>query len=154
MEIEKYKIKEILCLKGIYVGPTVGISMQPMLKDRNDTIVVRPKIERLKRLDVALYKRGKQYVMHRIIEPIDGGYHIRGDNCYYDEIVAEEDVIGVLTEFYHKDKHCFCTDKKYLRYAEKRVNNYKRRLFFYNIKAKLGAGCKKFLRIFKRKKDR
>ena len=55
MENERLKIEEVLQLKGSYIGPTVGVSMLPMLKNRRDTIVVKPKTERLKRLDVALY---------------------------------------------------------------------------------------------------
>ena len=123
MEKEKYKIEDVIEEKGVYIGPTVGVSMLPMLKNRRDTIVVRPKTERLKRLDVALYKRGDAYVLHRVIQPIEDGYIIRGDNCYADEHILEEDVFGVLTEFFRKDKHYFCTDKKYLRYAERRIRS-------------------------------
>ena len=63
-------------------------------------------------------------MLHRVIEVKDGGYVIRGDNCYGDEAVREGDVLGVLTEFFRKDKHVFCTDKKYLRYAKRRVKLY------------------------------
>ena len=97
---EKLKIEDVLKEKGVYMGPTVGVSMLPMLKNRRDTIVVKPKTERLKRLDVALYKRGEDYILHRVLGVIDGGYIIRGDNCYADENVPEDAVIGVLTEFF------------------------------------------------------
>lgn len=146
MERETLKIEEVLALQGQYVGPTVGVSMLPMLKNRRDTIVVKPKTERLKALDVALYRRGGNYVLHRVIKPIDGGYIIRGDNCYSDENIPEEDVFGVLTEFFRKDKHYFCTDKKYVKYAERRVKNYKRRRFFMRIKWKVKGATKKVLR--------
>ncbi len=137
METELKKIEEVLREKGVYVGPTVGVSMQPMLKSRRDTIVVRPKSERLKPLDVALYKRGDTYIMHRVIEVYEDGYLIRGDNCYYDERVLENDVLGVLTEFFHKDKRIDCFNKKYLRYAKKRVKRYPVRLFFVRVKGKI-----------------
>ena len=55
---EKLKIEEVLEKEGKYVGPTVGVSMRPMLKEGRDTIVVLAKKERLKPLDVALYIRG------------------------------------------------------------------------------------------------
>lgn len=152
MENGKMKIEEVLAERGVYIGPTVGVSMLPMLKNRRDTIVVKPKTERLKRLDVALYKRGELYVLHRVLQPIDGGYIIRGDNCYADENVPEEAVFGVLTEFFRKDKHYFCTDKKYLKYAEKRVKRYKIRRFFVRIKMKIKGGIKKVLRLFGIKK--
>ena len=152
MNNEKLKIEDVLREKGAYIGPTVGISMLPMLKNRRETIVVKPKTERLKRLDVALYRRGDAYVLHRVLEPIDGGYLIRGDNCYSDEHIPEEDVFGVLTEFFRKNKHYYCTDKKYIRYAERRLKTYKSRRFFVRIKGKIKGGCKKVLRAFGLKK--
>ena len=152
MKTVKLKIEEILAEQGVYVGPTVGVSMLPMLKNRRDTIVVKPKTERLKRLDVALYRRGEDYVLHRVLAPIDGGYLIRGDNCYLDELIPEEDVFGVLVEFFRKDKHILCTDKKYLRYANRRIKTYKTRRFFVRAKGKIKGGCKKVLKALKLKK--
>ena len=107
LEIDKTNrmtIEQVLEQTGVYVGPTVGVSMLPMLKNRRDSIIVAKKTERLKPLDVALYKRGDDYVLHRVLKPVDGAYIIRGDNCYSDEYILEEQVIGVLTEFYRKDK--------------------------------------------------
>lgn len=147
---EKFTIERVLEEKGVYIGPTVGISMLPMLKQRRDTIVVRPKTDRLKRLDVALYKRGEAYVLHRVLETKEGYYIIRGDNCYADEIVPEDTVIGVLTEFFQKGKHFYCTDPKYIRYAEKRLKTYKFRRFFVRIKRKLGAIKRKIFGTKKR----
>ena len=152
MEHERLKIEDVLKEKGIYVGPTVGVSMLPMLKNRRDTIVVKPKTERLKRFDVALYRRGDAYVLHRVLQPIDGGYVIRGDNCYSDEYIPEEDVFGVLTEFFRKNKHIYCTDEKYLKYVNKRLKTYKTRRFFVRIKWKVRGACKKVLKALKLKK--
>jgi hypothetical protein len=94
---------------------------------------------------VALYRRGDAYVLHRVLQPIDGGYIIRGDNCYADEKVPEDAVIGVLTEFFRKGKHFYCTDKKYIKYAEKRLKTYKIRRFFVMFKAKCRRGAKRVL---------
>ena len=150
------KIEDVLATQGVYVGPTVGVSMLPMLKSRRDTIVVRPKIERLKPLDVALYKRGDAYVLHRVITPIEGGYLIRGDNTYSDEHIPEAAVFGVLTEFYRKKKKepILCTDKKYLAYAKRRVKTYKVRRFFVRIKWKIRALGGKILRVLGLRKKR
>ena len=149
---EKLTIEEVLNEKGVYMGPTVGISMLPMLKTRRDTIVVKAKTERLKRLDVALYKRGEDYILHRVLAAVDGGYIIRGDNCYVDENVPENAVIGVLTEFFRKDKHILCTDKKYIRYAEKRLKRYKIRRFFVVKKRNIFSFGGRLLRKLKLKK--
>ena len=143
---KKYTIEEVLAEKESYVGPTVGVSMLPMLKNRRDTIVVKQKTERLKALDVALYKRGDKYVLHRVLKVVEGGYIIRGDNCYEDENVPEQAVIGVLTEFFRKGKHFYCTDKKYLKYVERRLKTYKLRRFFMRIKFKCKNAVKKVLK--------
>ena len=141
-------IEQVLEETGVYVGPTVGVSMLPMLKNRRDSIIVSKKKDRLKPLDVALYKRGDDYVLHRVLKPVEGAYIIRGDNCYSDEIIPEEDVFGVLTEFFRKDKHFLCTDKKYLRYAKRRVKTYPIRRVFVSCKCKLKAIAKRILRLF------
>ena len=67
----------------------------------------------------------------RGISVIDGGYIIRGDNCYSDEKIPESAVFGVLKEYFRKNRHIDCaTDEKYLRYAKRRVKNYRLRRFF------------------------
>ena len=148
MDVEKLKIEDVLLEKGVYIGPTVGVSMLPMLKNRRDTIVVRPKTERLKRLDVALYKRGDAYILHRVLDQTETGYIIRGDNCYSDENVPENAVIGVLTEFFRKGKHVSCTDAKYIAYANKRLKSYKTRRVFVLTKYKIRRFCAKIFRFF------
>ena len=152
MQQEKQKIEDVLLTCGKYVGPTSGVSMLPMLKDRRDTIVVLPKTERLKPLDVALYKRGDLYVLHRVLSVTPDGYIIRGDNCYSDENVPETAVIGVLSEFFRKDKHYYCTDKKYLKYVKKRLKSYKLRLLFMKSKWRCVGAVKKALRILRLKR--
>ena len=145
VEQEKLKIEDVLEREGKYVGPTVGVSMLPMLKNRRDTVIISKKTERLKPYDVALYKRGKDYVLHRVLLVTDTGYIIRGDNCYSDEIVPEETVIGVLTEFYRKGKHIVCTDKKYLRYAKRHVKMYPLRRRYVLLKGGVKRLIKKMI---------
>ncbi len=142
-EQNKWTIEEVLLSQGKYIGPTVGVSMLPMLKTRRDTIVVAKKTERLKPLDVALYKRGDAYILHRVLQVTEDGYIIRGDNCYVDEIVPEGDVIGVLTEFFRKNEQYTVDDERYLQYVQKRLRRYKSRRFFVLTKRKLVGLVKK-----------
>ena len=65
---DKRKIEDVLRQEGMYVSTTVGVSMFPMLRNRQDTIIVMPYEGRLKKYDVPLYKRGSDYILHRIIE--------------------------------------------------------------------------------------
>lgn len=118
------KIEELLKSDGRYLSTTRGVSMRPMLKSGRDVIVVLPKTERLKPYDVALYRRGESYVLHRVIGITDSGYVIRGDNTYTDEIVPESAVIGVLAEYFSKKRTVKVTDKRYLRYSRRVVRLY------------------------------
>ena len=60
-----------------------GVSMRPLFRTATDAIFVK-KIpdEKLKNLDIVLFKRGAQYVLHRIVDKRpDGCFVIAGDNC-------------------------------------------------------------------------
>ena len=86
--------EEILEKDGKLVYKTKGVSMNPMLYQNRDLVVIEVPKGRLKKYDVALYKRGKSYVLHRVIEVNENGtYSIRGDNTYSIETVPEEAVI-------------------------------------------------------------
>lgn len=139
------KVESILATDGIYVSSTRGISMLPMIKTGRDVVVVAPKKERLKRFDVALYRRGEAYVLHRVIEVLDDCYLIRGDNTYVDEFVPEKDVIGVMTEYYRGRKNILATDEEYLKYVEKRVKSYPQRKKRHDFKTKIKSRIKKLL---------
>jgi len=104
LEYKKGKIENVLKTQGFFAGTTVGVSMFPMLRNRRDTIVIRPVTERLKRYDVPLYVVGEKYIMHRIIKVLPNGYIIRGDNCLNKEYVTDDMIIGVLSEFYRNPK--------------------------------------------------
>ena len=98
------KIENILVEKGLFVGTTSGVSMYPMLRNRKDTIIIERFSGRLKKYDVPLYKRGKKYVLHRIIDVKPEYYVILGDNCVEKEYVKEEQILGGLTGFYRGEK--------------------------------------------------
>ena len=79
--------------------------MYPMLRNRRDTIVIKPVKNRLKKYDVPLYRRGDKYVLHRIVKVTSEGYVICGDNCLYKEYeVKDKDIIGVLSGFFRDDR--------------------------------------------------
>ena len=109
--------EEILKKDGILVYKTKGVSMKPMLHQNRDLVIIRVPEGRLSRFDVALYRRGKQYVLHRVLQVRERDYLIRGDNTFVMETVPEENVIGVLTEFVRKGRHFSVTDRNYLRYV-------------------------------------
>ena len=98
-------IEEGLKKNWYHASTTSGYSMYPLLRDRRDNIVVRPCSGRLKKYDVPLYKRGNEYVLHRIIKVLPDGYVICGDNCINKEYnIKDENILGVLTEVYRNNK--------------------------------------------------
>ena len=113
----KTTFEEILNRDGVLFYRTRGVSMEPMLRQNRDLVVIRVPEKRLEPLDTALYKRGADYVLHRVIGVTDDHYLIRGDNTYTIEHVPVDAVIGVLTEFRRKGKTYSVTDKTYRCYA-------------------------------------
>ena len=110
--------EEILEKDGRLVYKTKGVSMNPMLYQNRDLVVIEPPRGRLQKYDVALYRRGNSYVLHRVVGVNgDGTYSILGDNTYSVEIVPEKNVIGVLTQFVRDGRQFTVTDPDYLRYV-------------------------------------
>ena len=55
--------------KGSIIYTNIGYSMMPLLRQKKDIIEIRKKNNgRCKKYDVVLYKRGTQYILHRILK--------------------------------------------------------------------------------------
>ncbi len=114
-------IESVLEAEGHYASTIKGVSMRPMLKTARDVVVLQRVNagERLSRFDVALYKVGEKYVLHRVID-IDenkGVYIIRGDNTYSLEYVKFDSVLARLISFNRAGKHHSVDERSYLSYA-------------------------------------
>ena len=109
--------EEILARDGKLVYKTRGVSMEPMLRQNRDLVVICPAPSRLKKFDVALYRRGKDCILHRVVRVKDGYYLIRGDNTFSLEKVSDGSVIGVLTGFNRKGKDHDITEPGYRFYV-------------------------------------
>ena len=109
--------EDLLARDGLLVYKTRGVSMEPMLRQNRDLVTIRVPASRLKKYDVALYKRGETYVMHRVIGVASDHYLIRGDNTYVVEHVPDSAVIGVLTVFKRKGREHDVTERGYRLYV-------------------------------------
>lgn len=90
----------LLARDGKLVYKTKGSSMKPMLRENRDLVIIEKPAGRLRRYDVALYRRGTSYVLHRVIRVRERDYAIRGDNTYRMEYgITDADVLGVLSAF-------------------------------------------------------
>ena len=130
------KIEDIIEKEGYYISTSVGNSMLPFLRERKDTIVIQ-KREQYKKFDVVLYKRKGNYVLHRIIKVLPETFHIRGDNCYYDEYVKHNEIIGVMVECYRGEKKVNLNSIFYKLYVCIRVYSYPIRSVYNKIKIKI-----------------
>lgn len=115
---ETVTIEKALLDEGVYVSTTSGVSMYPMLRDRRDTIIVTPTKERLKKYDVALYRRGESYVLHRVIKVLPDSYIIRGDNCIAKEYgITDAEILGKLSGFTRGNKEINMNGAAYKLYS-------------------------------------
>ena len=147
-------IEAVLAKTGVYASVTEGVSMRPLFKTHRDVVVLEAPTERLKKYDVALYRIGQKYVLHRVIG-IDSGaqvYLIRGDNTFKIERIPYGAVIARLVSFNRGGVHYSVTDKGYLRYARFWNFIYPIRFIFHKSRAFLGR-IKRAVFRKKRKKD-
>ena len=118
---ETMLIREILDAYGKYTGLTTGTSMNPLLHEQKDNIIVVKKDGRLSKYDVGLYVTSEgKYIMHRVVEVHDDHYIFVGDNMLKKEYVTDDMVCGVLAGFYKNGRHYVdCTSSKpYLLYSK------------------------------------
>ncbi len=121
-------IEQVIRDDGKFVCTTSGISMLPLFADRRDTIIVTPKFGRLRKYDVPLYRRDGEYVLHRIVKVLPDSYVICGDNCEnYEYGITDDQIVGVLSAFYRKNRYCTTKNVFYRLYAVYTVNTHKLR---------------------------
>ena len=145
-------LEEILARDGVLVYKTRGTSMEPLLRQDRDLVIIRAPEARLKKGDVALYRRGESYVLHRVIEVRDDHYLIRGDNTFAPEKVPCGAVIGVMTGFRRKGREYGAADAGYLRYVRVWNALYPLRLAWFCLIRGLKAAARKLglTRLIKR----
>ncbi len=107
-------IEETLQGGGEVVLTPAGQSMSPMLRNRQDKIILVQPPEQLKKYDIPLYRRGNgQFVLHRVVAVKKDGYALCGDNQWQVEYgVRHEQIIGVVKAFYRGDKYIDCKGGK------------------------------------------
>lgn len=149
--LDIYEIEEKLKNDEEVSSLTVGISMEPMLRQHRDIVIIKRVNGRLKRNDVPLYRRAgcDRFVLHRILKVTSDGYVIRGDNLYTKEYdVKDGDIIGVLKAFYRDGKYYDCEkSRKYKTYVFLMRTSYPFRYFWkFRLRPFLGKVKRFFLK--------
>ena len=134
-----HTFEEVLSDRGYIVYTCKGASMMPLLRQYRDIIEIRPKgNHRCKKYDVVLYRRGENYILHRILRVLPDGYIIAGDNNTFLEYdIKDEQIIGVMVRMIRDGKEILMTDKKYRLYVHIWCYFYPVRRFLLRIKRKI-----------------
>jgi hypothetical protein len=120
MEKERQDIEQLLQEgNSIQIKPQ-GYSMYPVLVPGRDEAVIEPlKDRKLKRGDVALYRRIEEHstgilVLHRVWKVSSEGIYMVGDNQKEVEgPLASEQFLGIMVGMYRKGKYISCSNLCY-----------------------------------------
>ena len=118
MMLQQTRIEQAIETYGFLVQPFSGVSMMPVLNQKQDAVrLVR--VERpLKKYDIVLYIRTDgAVVLHRIIRVKKDGYVIRGDNCLWNEWIRQEQIIAVAEGIYKNGAYVACETRQMKWYA-------------------------------------
>ena len=117
--VQYVSFEELLEKDGYIVYTNVGCSMMPLLRQRRDIIEIRKKgPERCKKYDVALYKRGEKYILHRVLKVLPDGYLIAGDhNTFVERDVTDKMILGVMTRVIRNGKDIYMDNPRYRLYV-------------------------------------
>lgn len=156
--VAKADYKKELLKNGAIAFVPGGNSMWPILKNRKQSVIVVVKKERLKKYDVAFYQRPNgMFVLHRVMEVIDGGYVMCGDSQFTLEKVIEDAVFGVMTSFYRGKTSIEVTDSDYIKEVQDWYGNEKRRkrklkcfYFRQKVKGKILGVLRRVKNVFNR----
>lgn len=103
---------------GNYYSVPRGISMWPMIRNKQDIVEIKKIESPAKRYDLVMYIRGEeQGVIHRVHHVRDDVYVINGDNCWQKEYVPKDRVAGIAVRFCRNGKWHEVTEPGYLLYV-------------------------------------
>lgn len=130
-----YTFEELLEKQGSFAYTNRGFSMLPLLREKKDIIEIRKKEPgRCKKYDVVLYKRGKKYVLHRILKVLPDGYLIAGDHCrVLERDIKDEHILGVMTRINRGGKNITPDNKCYKLYVNMWCRPYHIRMLYLHI---------------------
>ena len=125
---------------GKLIYTNVGVSMLPLIRENRDVMVIEKLSGAPKKLQVVLFKRNGiegrgKYVVHRILKiRKDGKYFIAGDNCTEGELVAKENILGVLSAVFRDGKKINLQGFKYKVYVRFWCAPYRLRFLLLRLK--------------------
>lgn len=130
-ETKQYSFERYIEDHGYLLYTNVGSSMLPFLREKRDIIEIRPVKGKVKKYEVALYRRGKIYILHRCIHASSAGYVFAGDHNTFKEYgVKDEDILGVMTRVIRSGHYVYPSNLFYKLYYHIWVDFFPIRVFF------------------------
>ena len=98
--------------------PFRGVSMMPLLRQGVDTVEAGPLPQRLKKMDLPIYRMPSgKILMHRVVADKGDYYLCNGDNMLTFEEVPHEDMIALVTAVIRGGKRIPVTALSYRLYS-------------------------------------
>ncbi len=119
--------------------PVTGTSMNPLLYEKRDFVLIEKPVFPLEIGDIPLYRRDDgRFVLHRIVDIDEKGYVMCGDNQFIlEQGVTDKNIIGVVCEMNINGKKVAIDDPEYIKHKEKYIKNaynrYPLRRLRYNL---------------------
>lgn len=151
-----YTFEDLLNKDGFIVYTNVGFSMMPLLRQKRDVIEIRRKEPgRCKKYDVALYKKGERYILHRVLRVLSDGYIIAGDhNTFIETDVTDDMILGIMTRVIRNGKNITPDNIWYKLYVHLWCDCYPLRMIILKIKFRirryLGAIKRRVLHLIRK----
>ena len=129
---KRYTFEELLNEQGYFVYTNVGTSMMPLLREQRDLIEIRRKERPVKKYDVALYRSGDKYILHRCVKVLpDGRYIFAGDNNDYKEYdVTDDMILGIMASVLRNGKRIMVDTLSFRIYSHLCVSLFPIKVFF------------------------
>ena len=95
-------MEQVLCDNGKVRFRVKGVSMQPLLRDDLDEVLLQKRNDLVPSIgDICLFRFGKQYILHRFIRRQGEVLIMRGDNVFgKKEWCTLPDVVGIVEMVY------------------------------------------------------
>ena len=131
--------EEELKAHGGFIFTNVGESMLPLIRQGRDVLEITAKpAGRLKKYDVALYKVGGRYILHRVLKVREKDYVIAGDNNSFLETVTDGQIVGVLSGLTRDGRRVALSGWRYRLYLFFRCDLYHVRIALLRLRGLLG----------------
>ena len=137
------QFEQFLEKEGALVYRTQGRSMRPMLHENRDLVVLIPLKGTPSKYDVVLYRRGEQYVLHRVIAPGEKYCLIRGDSTYNLEKVSNDNIFAVLESFVRNGRSFSADSLLYRLYVRIRCGTFPFRSIIHKLRRRAAAAARR-----------